>query len=118
MVSDETTAGSIATSDDQKREYAKKSHSWNLNNPQFLEHFCDKVEENKEQILKQQQQPTKQTIPSEKQSTTVQSDQPQETQPIATDKSGFSSTQKVICVCLIFFSWILASRILGDVNVK
>ncbi|CAK9779958.1 unnamed protein product [Cutaneotrichosporon oleaginosum] len=39
MLSDEITAGAVKTTDAQKRDYATKSHAFNLNNKKFREIF-------------------------------------------------------------------------------
>ncbi|KAF9072373.1 ubiquitin-conjugating enzyme/RWD-like protein [Rhodocollybia butyracea] len=39
MLSDEMTTGSVTSSDAQKRQFASKSHAWNLTQPKFKEAF-------------------------------------------------------------------------------
>jgi ubiquitin-conjugating enzyme E2 J2 len=41
MASDETTTGSVKTTDTEKRIIASRSHAWNLNNPKFREVWPD-----------------------------------------------------------------------------
>jgi ubiquitin-conjugating enzyme E2 J2 len=47
MTGDESTTGSIVTSDTVKRRLAQESKSWNLKNPRFLRIFPDLIEKNK-----------------------------------------------------------------------
>ncbi len=39
MLSDEMTTGSVTTSDSDKRVYASRSHTWNLQQRRFREAF-------------------------------------------------------------------------------
>jgi len=39
MLSDEMTTGSVTTSDTDKRVYASRSHTWNLQHRKFREAF-------------------------------------------------------------------------------
>ena len=41
MLSDEMTTGSVTTSDADKRAYAARSHTWNLESRRFKEAFPD-----------------------------------------------------------------------------
>jgi len=41
MLSDEMTTGSVTASEAQKRQFASKSHVWNLTQPKFKEAFPD-----------------------------------------------------------------------------
>lgn len=50
MTGDEDTTGSIRTSDETKRRYAKASLSFNLSSDRFLREFGDLVTENKKKI--------------------------------------------------------------------
>lgn len=44
MLSDEITTGSVRTTDAEKRDFASKSHQWNIKNPKFktiFPEYCD-----------------------------------------------------------------------------
>ncbi|EGW31690.1 ubiquitin-conjugating enzyme E2 6 [Spathaspora passalidarum NRRL Y-27907] len=53
MTGDETTTGSITTTDNVKRKLAKDSKKWNMSeNPRFKKHFPDLAKQNEEDIQK------------------------------------------------------------------
>ncbi|CAN6626261.1 ubiquitin-conjugating enzyme E2 6 [Trichomonascus vanleenenianus] len=117
MVADETTAGSITTTDGYKRQLATESHRWNLNdNPRFREHFPDLITENKKII--EERRSTQAQAHSGHQSVKAKDDERSPhaapTNPVQSG-SGFSLSgrQKVFCVCIFLVSWILAARVFG-----
>lgn len=57
MTSDESTTGSIATSDSVKRRFARESKQWNAyENTRFTKHFPELAKTNKDEIIAQKQQ--------------------------------------------------------------
>lgn len=121
MNGDETTAGSITTSDEHKRKYAKDSHRWNLvNNSMFNEQFPDLVAENRAIINKQQEissasaksnKPTTASLSNTNSSPQQQNPEQQQQPP---QQKGFLSVGKVFGICIVLVSWILASRMFGS----
>ncbi|CAD1811069.1 Ubiquitin-conjugating enzyme family protein [Candida parapsilosis] len=57
MTGDESTTGSITTSENVKRKLARDSKKWNVReNPRFVKQFPDVVKQNKEEIARAEQE--------------------------------------------------------------
>jgi ubiquitin-conjugating enzyme E2 J2 len=120
MVSDESTAGSIISTDDQKREFAKLSYEYNLrSNPRFLEHFPDLVKENSEMIEKknlerQKEKALKQLakINVRNQISTLEIPPTSATTVPAQPSVGLTARQKLLCIGIVVVSSMIAYRAL------
>lgn len=127
MCADESTTGSITRTDEVRRNYAKQSKSFNnTNNSQFVQQYPDLVEENKKDIQAEALQEQKR---AQTQETPAASSGPQRLVPVnlaarpadsapppnddANPPRGFSRSQKLICVAVIFVSWVVASKLLA-----
>lgn len=126
MCADENTTGSITRTDEVRRNYAKQSKSFNItNNTQFVQQYPDLVEKNKKDIqaeaLLEQKRAQEQEIPA---TATPQrlvpvnlAARPEDSAPSPNDDNspprGFSRSQKLICVAVIFVSWVVASKLLA-----
>jgi ubiquitin-conjugating enzyme E2 J2 len=121
MVSDESTAGSITTSDEQKKRCSKESQLWNLkNNAGFREHFEHKVADNEKIVIERQRTAAEEKLKASQALSSAQSYGQKSTVsvPVVTDipRRGFSSRQKMLCVLVVVASWILASRLFEVLN--
>lgn len=134
MVSDETTAGSIATSSSDKVRLAKESHAWNLyQDSRFLKHFPELAEENRKLIADKQAE--SKTVSANKTSSAAPNKTPisdnansanTNTKPNYTSasesgnqqgtsaQSSMSTTQKMLWVCVLLVSWVVASRMFSS----
>lgn len=124
MVGDESTAGSINSSDAHKRAFSKDSHRWNVEtNRMFCDQFPEMVEENK-RILSERVNTNEvnnnTTTSTTTNASTNTNKSPSSTASPADDnnnvqKKGFFGMGKVFGVCVLLVSWILASRLFGTV---
>lgn len=138
MVGDETTAGSITTTEGQKRQFAAHSREWNLRyNQAFCQQFPHLAEENRRIIetSKAEQRQLKAEAKSQAKAQAAPAvaavDAPPAgapaaaVAPVAADgkpvaattvpaqaaTNGMSTGQKVLCVVLVVVSWAVASRV-------
>lgn len=137
MVSDESTAGSISSSKETRIKLSKASRSYNSSlNAAFIEQFPEIVEDNKKFILEQERQHQKsheqnesgvldkskssssdlnESGSNDKNSNTsteeITTPSDLKNAPNTDNKKGLSTSQKVICVSLLFVSWVVASRL-------
>lgn len=133
MVSDETTAGSITTSSSDKVRLAKESHAWNLyQDSRFLKHFPELAEENRKLIADKQAEAK--TVSENKTSSAAHkapisnntNNANMVTKPNSTSandsgnkqnrsaQSSMSTTQKILWVCVLLVSWVVASRMFSS----
>lgn len=127
MCGDESTAGSVASTDASRREYAKQSKAYNnKSNSMFTQQYPDLVEENKKEILEAAKAAvssassggSSKLVPvnlSAKKAVVV-SGTPAGGAPVPKDdddnpKAGFSRGQKLVCVAVLFVSWLVASKL-------
>lgn len=125
MVADESTAGSISTTEDFKIECARKSKSFNnTSNSQFAEIFPDVVAQNSIDIKKQQEEAantaaapaaSRRLVPV---NLTDNKDNAEEIPDETNDNNSnnnsnrarFSRGQKILCIAVLFVSWLVASK--------
>ncbi|ANB11233.1 E2 ubiquitin-conjugating protein UBC6 [Sugiyamaella lignohabitans] len=126
MVSDESTAGSMISTDEQKRKLARESLAWNVKyNVNFNIHFPEVAKKNSADLVAQQAQEalaaSANSTASQKPNgvtqsgtaTLVQAGAGQETEKTATtNTSGFSLGQKALCVVVVVASYVLASHLI------
>lgn len=132
MVGDESTAGSIESSEATKIEFAKQSKAFNLRNYMFVQHFPDLVEENKKDII----EAAVKAVPVKTNSHT-RIEQPstanqrfandaatrpdigtelaaEVAKPDIVNNAGMSRGQKFICLAFLFVSWLVASKLFAS----
>lgn len=124
MVADESTAGSISTTEDFKIECAKMSKSFNnTRNPQFAEIFPDLVEQNVIDIKKEKEATANASAASSaprrlvpvditngKDNAEEAVDENTNNNDNGGDRSRFSRGQKIVCIAVLVVSWLVASK--------
>jgi hypothetical protein len=124
MVADESTAGSISTTEDFKIECAKKSKSFNnTSNSQFAEIFPDIFEQNAIDIKKQKEETanasaasttTRRLVPVNITNNKDNAEEMVHDNPNNNDNTGnrsrFSRGQKIVCIAVLVVSWLVASK--------
>lgn len=129
MVSDESTAGSIMTTEEDRRRYARQSRRWNLtNNAAFRLHFPEEVKKNQELIEKMNEDGT--TNMSIKKGTSknrdctarrpegivdninegIQQGDRDNGAPNAAQNGKRSMSRNILVVCLAVVGWAMAAK--------
>lgn len=120
MAADETTAGSVAGTDESRREFARKSKTFNnKSNSQFVQQYPELVEANEKDIAaatahKKAQSSSKSSarlVPVNLKRSTGAVEEVPAPEDEGNEKRGFSRGQKLICVAILFVSWLVASKL-------
>ena len=138
MVGDESTAGSVASTEASRRQYAKQSKAYNnKSNNMFIQQYPDLVDANKKEIaaaLASQAQGSASSSSNSSNSgagggksklvpvnlspvgkgTAADAPVPEDGEGNPEDKARFSRGQKLMCVAVLFVSWLVASKLFAS----
>jgi hypothetical protein len=119
MVSDESTAGSIMTTEEDRKKYARQSHNWNLvNNPSFRLHFPDEAKKNHQSRVEElrkasEEKETERIITTVSNTVQVEAETAVAKPPHIPIKQGRSISRNILMVCLAVVGWAVATRLLS-----
>lgn len=129
MVGDETTAGSVQGTDEARKQFAAQSKEYNIkSNSMFVAQYPELVDENKKELAKAKtaaaaaaaapsRRLEKVTLAKPSGESDNNADNAADV-PVPNDEGvqqpRFSRGQKLVCVAVLFVSWLVASKLFSS----